>query len=235
VIDHARDSTIPARGPWSEHIAALMLIGAPLLGILGMAHHPSVHAHGAAELAAGLKRSAELAALVHGFLIAVLIATLWALTEFSVWRGLRRALVRLALLTYGVGVLLMVCAALVSGLVTPRIAEAATDLMAPELQWVARLAAVAMLFNQAFARCGAVLMSVGICSWSMDLLRDRAVLLGAFGTLCGLGCALAVGLGLLRLDVHGMMTVTVLQAIWTIGAGWRFIGTTRTDTLHRSG
>jgi hypothetical protein len=78
-----------------------------------------------------------------------------------------------------------------------------------------------MLFNQAFAKCGAVLMSAGITALSLDLLRGAlpARALGIFGLSSGLACALAIATGWLRLDVHGMSAVVLLQALWTIGAG----------------
>jgi hypothetical protein len=222
LMDNA-DSTAPPRGWKPERVAAIVLIAAPLLEILAMAHHPTVHPQDAVQLVTRIKELAPLAALVHGFLIALLVATLLALSEFSIWRGLRRAPVRAALMAYGTGVVLMICAALVSGLVAPRIAGAGADLVPTDAVLVTKLVAVAMLFNQAFARCGAILMSLGICAWSMDLLRDRHILLGGFGTVCGIGGGLAVLSGLLRLDVHGAMAVTVLDAVWTVGVGWHVL------------
>jgi hypothetical protein len=198
----------------------LVLLAAPLLEIVGMAHHPSVQARDPAALAAGLRTAASRSAWVHGGLIALMFATLVALLEFSVARSLRRPAVRAALIVYGAGVLLMTCAALVSGFVTGRVAVTAG--LDPDTAVVAQLASFAMLLNQAFAPCGAVLMSLGIALWSVDLWRDTAPLtrsLAAFGVLAGLATMVALFSGALRLDVHGMALVTLVQAVWTIGAG----------------
>jgi hypothetical protein len=201
--------------------AAWVLLGAPLIQILAMGHHPSVHAHEVAEVVSELRASAGRSALVHGILIALMYLVLVALTEFSVRRGLARPAVRAALITYGSGVLLMTAAALVSGFITPRIALAVPALAPAAPALIAQLAVFASLFNQAFAHCAAVLMSAGIALWSFDLLRGsvgaRAV--GVFGLLSGLGCAAAVVVGVLRLDVHGMTAVVVLEAAWMIGVG----------------
>ncbi len=201
--------------------AAWVLLGAPLIQLLAMGHHPSVHAHEVAEVVSELRASAGLSALVHGILIALMYLVLVALTEFSVRRGLARPAVRAALITYGAGVLLMTAAALVSGFITPRIALAVPTLAPADPALIAQLATFASLFNQAFAHCAAVLMSAGIALWSLDLLRGsvgaRAV--GVFGLLTGLGCAAAVVVGVLRLDVHGMTAVVVLESAWMIGVG----------------
>ena len=206
--------------------AGLILILAPLLEIVGMAHHPSVHGHDAAQLVEELRATAGLSAVVHGVLIALMFATLLALTEFALARGLSRVAVRWGLIAYGAGALALTAAALVSGLVTPRLAFVNPALAPPDPALTVQLTALAMLFNQAFARFGAVLMSAAIAAWSLDLLRDRggARLLGVFGIVTGLGCALALCCGVLRLDVHGMTIVTVLDALWTVGVGcllWR--------------
>lgn len=60
-----------------------------------------------------------------------------------------------------------------------------------------QLSALATLFNQAFAKCGAVLMFAGIAAWSFDLLRGSrgARVLGAFGIVTGIGGTLALCCG----------------------------------------
>jgi hypothetical protein len=201
--------------------AAWVLVGAPLIQLLAMGHHPSVHAHEVAEVVSELRASAGRSAWVHGILIGLMYLVLVALTEFSVRRGLARPAVCAALITYGAGVLLMTAAALVSGFITPRIALAVPALAPADPALIAQLATFASLFNQAFAHCAAVLMSAGIALWSLDLLRGsvgaRAV--AVFGILSGLGCATAVVGGVLRLDVHGMTAVVVLESAWMIGVG----------------
>jgi hypothetical protein len=203
-------------------ISGLVLMLAPLLEIVGMAHHPSVHGHDAAQLVQELRAAAGSAAIVHGVLIALMFATLLALTEYSLARGLARAAVRVGLIAYAAGVLALTAAALVSGFVTPRLAFVNPALAPPDPALTVQLTALAMLFNQAFAKYGAVLVFAGMAAWSFDLLRDGrgTRVLGVFGLVAGIGGSLALCSGALRLDVHGMTVVAVLEALWTVGAGW---------------
>jgi hypothetical protein len=216
------EGSAPTGATGAARAAAWVLLGAPLVQILAMAHHPSVHAHEVTEVVSELRGSAGQSALVHGILIALMYLVLVALTEFSVRRGLARRAVRAALIAYGAGVLLMTAAALVSGFITPRIALAVPALAPADPALITQLATFAALFNQAFARCAAVLMSAGIAAWSLELLRGSvaARVVGGFGLLTGIGCALALVVGVLQLDVHGMSAVLGLQSVWTVGVGY---------------
>ena len=203
-------------------VAALILIIVPVFELFAMAHHPSVHAHELTQVVAELRATAGSSALVHGILIALMYLVLFALVEFSVWCGLARAAVRVALIAYGAGVFFMTAAALVSGFIIPRIAVAVPGLAPADPAVIVQFATFAMLFNQAFAHCAAALVSAGIAAWSLELLRGsgagrRAV--GAYGLLTGLGCLLAIVVGMLRLDVHGMTAVVLLQSVWMVALG----------------
>jgi hypothetical protein len=213
----ARD---PALAP-SVRTAAAVLIAAPLLMVLGMAHHPSIQAHEPAEVVAQARAIGATAAAVHAVLIALMIATLLALVEFSLWRGLARPKVRVALLGYALGVICMTVAALVSGFVTTNAARLNPGMTPADLQQSVTLMSFAALFNQAFARCGAILMSGAIAAWSLELLHGAALQrwVALFGIVTGLGCVLVLLAGGLRLDVHGMQVVNLLQACWVVGAG----------------
>jgi hypothetical protein len=98
-----------------------------------------------------------------------------------------------------------------------------------DLQQMVAFMTFAMLLNQALAPCGAMLMSVGIVAWSLDLGRGPVPqrLLGYFGIVTGLGAALALAGGPLRLTVHGMTLVTLLEGVWTVGAGVVLLRSTR--------
>jgi len=211
----------PQRPVAATRIAAWVLIAAPVLEIAAMAHHPSIGTRDPAQVVAQLRALATLSAEVHGVLIGLIYAGLLGVTQFAAERGLARAAVRCGLLAYAAGVIIMTPAGLVDGFIVPRVALTVPGIAAAEPALIAQFAAFAMLFNQAFAKCGAVLMSAGIAAFSLDLLRGApyARALGIFGLSSGLGCALAIGTGWLPLDVHGMSAVVALQALWTIGAG----------------
>ena len=210
-----------ARSRAAARAAGALLIGASILEIGAMAHHPTAHAHDMAALLVQLQALSAVSAWVHGVLIALMLTVFFALTEFACQRGITRPAIRAGLIAYAAGVVAMLGAALVDGFVTPRVATLSTGVSATDLQVTAQLLKLCMLFNQALAHLGAVAMSVGITAWSLDLVRgagaERA--LGVFGVLIGLGSAGALILGALQLDVHGMMLVLVLQVIWTTGVG----------------
>jgi len=223
------DPAFADSGTHGARLAAWVLIVGPLLEVAAMTEHPSVHGHEAAQVVAQVRSLSSLAALVHGVLIALMAAILLALLEFSVRRGLSRPLVRSGLLAYGLGVIAMTGAALVGGFVAPAVAHVNPGVTGADLQQMVAFMTFAMLLNQALAPCGAILMSVGIVAWSLDLGRGPVPqrLLGYFGIVTGLGAALALAGGLLRLTVHGMTLVTLLEGAWTVGAGVVLLRSTR--------
>jgi len=214
------------QGAGARRLAAGVLIAAPLLEIAAMAHHPSISSRDPTQVASQLRALASLDAQVHGVLIGLLYAVLLGMTQFAIERGLARAAVRCGLLAYAAGVMIMAPAALVDGFIVPRVALTVPGIAPAHPDLIAQFAAFAMLFTQAFAKCGAVLMSAGIAAFSLELLRGAlsARALGVFGLASGLGCALAIASGWLRLDVHGMSAVLLLQALWTSGAGVLLLG-----------
>jgi hypothetical protein len=211
----------PVGGKGVVRAAALALVLLPALQILAMAHHPSLHAHEVSQVVSELRATAPLSALVHGILIGLMYVILLAFTEFSVRRGLSHPAVRAALVLYGAGVIFMTGAALVSGFITSRLGFVVPGAAPADDALIVRFVTFASLFNQAFAHCAALLMSAGIAAWSLELLRGgvAARVLGGYGLLSAIGCALALVFGVLRLDVHGMTVVVLLQSAWTIGVG----------------
>ena len=211
----------PPVTPGATRLAAVVLIVAPILEMAAMAHHPSISSHDVTEVAKQLRALAALSAEVHGALIALLFAALLAVMQFARGRGLARGSVSCGLMLYAAGVILMTPAGLVDGFIVPRVTLAVPGMAPADPALVAQFAAFAMLFNQAFAKCGAVLTSAGIAAFSLDLVRGVLPerVLGFFGLASGLACALAVGTGALPLNLHGMSLVLWLQALWMIGAG----------------
>lgn len=213
----AHPGTVPTSATRS---AAILLIAASILEIIGMAHHPVVRVRDVAEAVVQLRAVSTLAVWVHGVLIALMLANFFALTEFARAR-FAHAVVRAGWIAYAVGVIAMTGAALVDGFISPRIAVEAPAASAADLQIIAQLVYFSMLCNRALASLGAVAMSVGIAAWSVDLVRGAtfARALGVLGMVIGVGCAGALIAGVLHLDVRGMTAVVALQAIWTIGVG----------------
>lgn len=206
--------------------AGVALIGAAILEVLVMAHHPSVRTPDAAQAIEQLRAIATLSAGVHGALILLMLIGFYALLDFSLWRGLTRPPIRAGLIAYALGVLAMIGATLVSGFITPHVAMRAPSATELDPRVTEQILVLCRVLNRTLASAGAIAMSVGIALWSLDLLGSVRFVraLGVLGILIGLMTAAALVFGPLRLNVHGMLLTVVLQAIWTTGVGFLLFG-----------
>jgi hypothetical protein len=201
--------------------AGILLMAATVLEIAAMAHHPTVASHDIGPALEQIARMSDLSAWVHGLLIALMLVIFYIFTEFARRRGVALPWVRAGLIAYSVGVLAMIGAALMSGFVITQVASMAAHVPEPDLRSSAQLINFCAVLNQTFANLGAVLMSLGIVCWSIDLVRSRgfARVVGIFGLLIGLVPAAALVFGALHLNVTGMTQVVLLQSVWYIGIG----------------
>src|SRR5512144_1922292 len=101
----------------SARVAGIVLIVVPLLSILMMAHHPSAGSHEPASLVAEIADKAPLSRIVHGVLIALMGAELFAFIAFCRRLGFERSAVRAGFVAYSIGTGAMIGAALISGFV----------------------------------------------------------------------------------------------------------------------
>jgi hypothetical protein len=203
-----------------DRVSGWSLVAGTALSVFAMAHHPSAAASGTAERLAEMARMATLSAVVHGTLIALMLLIVFGLVGLAGALGFGLARVRAGMVAYSAGVVCMLGAALVSGFIVPALAGSYAgstenmDLLAPVFSLCFRA-------NQALAEVGVVAQSVGIFLWSLVLLgRSEGVRwVGWLGFVAGALPVLGLLAGRLHLDVHGMLAVVVLQAMWTIAAG----------------
>jgi hypothetical protein len=93
---------------------------AGLLSVLLMTHHPSLGSYTIADVVDEIAAKAVTSKVVHGTLIALMVALIYAFVEFSAHLGLRRAPVRAALIAYVIGSGALIGAALISGFLISR-------------------------------------------------------------------------------------------------------------------
>lgn len=208
-------------------VAGITLIVATLLSVVAMAHHPTLTTPDIGQALQQLKDLANLSGWVHGVLIALMLLIYWCLTEYSLHCGVGKPLVRAGLVFYGAGMAAMIGAAVVSGWLMERVPYLLPNSGDADLHTLAMFINFSGGMNRALANLGAVAMSAGILAWSLGLLHDggwtRAV--GALGMLAGLAPALLLISGSMRLDVHGMMLVVLIQGAWNIAVGiWLAVG-----------
>ena len=199
----------------------IALMVAALLEVAVMMHHPTARMPEMAQTIANLREMASLSAWVHGLLIGLMLVCLHGLTEFSLWRGIRRPPIRAALIAYAFGVVAMIMATTVSGFVTAEVAARLPATTATDLSVAGGLFTLCGVLTRTMANLATMLMSAAIVIWSLDLFRPAWFerVLGVLGMALGAWTVVALATGALQLDVHGMLLVVVLQSVWVAGVG----------------
>jgi len=182
--------------------SGIALIAGSLGGILTMAIHPtaagSLTAQQAEQLSlhSGVAHSIAIVSVVVLFLGACGLARSIAATDRVSFAGI---------VTFGFACVAVMIAAAVSGFIVPSILKhMVRDDTDAAHQWQIVTVGIFQI-NQAFSRIYSVGASVAIILWSVSVLKN--------------GVILGIGVGNLRLDVHGMAAVWLGQAIWFIVAG----------------
>lgn len=206
----------------SGRFAGMTLIAANLLAAFAILHHPTSHGDTPMHRVEDFARIESLNSLVHGGMIAMLLFTWLALGELSAQRGANLARIRNAGQLCAIGAGSMIGAALINGFISPSLAQIARDQGAGAVEAATSLLHLCWASNQTLAGFGLLLLSVGIATWSSNLLSGPsrfARIAGAYGLLIALGCSAAFLFGALQLDVTGMIIVVFAQAIWYILIG----------------
>jgi hypothetical protein len=201
----------------------VILVGS-ILSVFAMGHHPSVSGSGAAAVAE-LAREAALARLVHGSLIALMVAMIYGFWVFAERLDLSAGAVRLGMVSYLVGVGAMIGAALISGFVVTGLGERYAGADPAAIEAVRHLMSFGHAGNQALAKLGVLAMSAAILLWSTRLARrtgaNRAI--GWLGVAVGLVPPVLLLSGRLQLHVAGMGAVVIAQGVWNLAIGVQLI------------
>lgn len=203
--------------------AGLALIGGSLGGIVTMAIHP---VGGGAMTAEQVAHLAMMSGVAHT------LAMVSALLLFLGACGLTRRIAAAdrtafaGIVTFGFACVAVMVATAVSGFIVPGIMKhMARDVPEAAQQWQIVIAGIFQI-NQAFARIYSVSASLAIILWSVSVLRNGGLGRGLAIYGCVISALIIVGIGVghLRLDVHGMTVVWLGQAIWFVVAGWEMKG-----------
>jgi hypothetical protein len=123
-----------------------------------------------------------------------------------------------ALVVYGFGIVAVLSAAVLSGFVAPDIVERLGAAGAtPDARYQALLAYTGFL-NQAFAKVNVTASGVALALWGCAMWRTRHFprATAVIGVVVGTALACGTLIGYLRLNVQGIIIVTLLQAVWMI-------------------
>jgi hypothetical protein len=86
-----------------SYTAGALLVAGSILEVIAMGHHPSVRTADVAAAVAAITALKTLSGVVHGILIALMLAIAYALSEFVQRRGMDRPLIRAGAISYGAG------------------------------------------------------------------------------------------------------------------------------------
>ncbi len=214
----SKESTTPHR------MLGGALIGAGMLTVLAMLHHPVINADTAQGAIDEIVREAPLNRLIHGAAIALILIQLYG---FMVFRHLvepGRAAPHLSVLLFAAGAAAMVGAALISGFVTPALAFGFSN--GGDAEQFRQLARLAFSGNQALAGFGALALGgAGLVS-AWPLWRRRGLVLRTTGALGALLGAMAVLTWVSQggIDVLAMTVIALALCLWCAAMGVYLIG-----------
>lgn len=194
-----------------------LIVGA-ISGIITMVLHPVSGGH--AITPAQFEKLAALITGVHVLGIAgipFLFLGALALSRY-LERGGRLALT--GLVVYSLGLVALMIAPALSGLVGPEVLRRMVANDSASSQWHLLLE-YNFLINQAFAKIFAIASCIAIGFWSFLIVKGRAlpIALGIYGLLLSAAILIAMASGILHLDAHGFGLIIFSEAIWLILGG----------------
>ena len=124
------------------------------------------------------------------------------------------------LVIYGLGLVAIVIAPAMSGLVGTEIIRKMIASAPANEQW-RTLMQYNFMINQAFARIFVAASCAALVFWSLMIVKTRvlSVVTGIYGLLLGPAVVIAMITGGLSLDVHGFGLIVFGQAIWFVVVG----------------
>jgi len=199
--------------------SGIALIAGSVGGVVTMAIHPTA---GGMLTPAQIDRLAVVSGVAHG------IAIMSVVLMFLGACGLAKAIAaggRIAfagIVTFGFACIAIFVAATVSGFIVPATMKHMARDAANTHMWQVVIDGIFQI-NQAFAQIYSVAASLAVILWSISVLRNGGLSrsLAVYGCLISVLIIVGVGVGHLRLNVHGMAMVWFGQAIWFIVAGWQ--------------
>jgi hypothetical protein len=208
------------KGLASMYAPGIVLIAAGAITVAAILHHPTGDGDTNAEFVASIVEAGAMLRLVHGAMIALLLAISYGVTAYVLRRGADRPLALAGLLTFVAGILVMMPAPLIDGFILPDFAAQA-QANAKVMAAFPAVSRFAMDMLLAFAKASSVLISLGIVLLSLGMMHERGLMrwFGVAGVIGVLPGALAILAGKLQLDLHGMTLITVVWCVWFIGLG----------------
>jgi hypothetical protein len=199
----------------SGKVAGYAIGSCALLTMLAIAMHPQAASRNVGDFVIAVARLTPMLRIVHGTVIAFMLALLYGFTVYSLRRGLRREAVVGALVAYAAGVGVLILAALIDGFLIPLVAARYAGVPPDVLRVGAGVLTLCGAAIQVLSKFGVIAMSAAIALWSTDLLRSGGALriagiVGCAAALIPVGVLFAAG----QLVPMTLTIIVVAQGIW---------------------
>jgi hypothetical protein len=202
----------------SARSAGVAIALASILSVAVMAHHPTTHARGPADIAADITRQALVDQVVHGSLIALMAVLLYGFSCWASLLGLHFFTVRAGLIIYSLGIIVAVLAALIDGFIIPDVARHYQNRSISDLEAMQHLLTLCAIAIRVCARLWVIATSIAFILWSVALFRAHGLscLVGAIGFMAGGLPIVALLSGYLPMSVHGVLAFVLAQTVWSL-------------------
>jgi len=205
-------------------VAGIIILAATLIVVFLMLHHPSPGSHSFADKVdefgsnGGHSHKGMSNVLVHGGAIAIMGLYVFAFSWLSTCLGWNRTSVRLAMLSYTLGALGMIAAAMVSGFIMPFFLGRYDGATPAESEMAIQVLRLLRDVNRCFDQLGVIAMSSGVLFFAIAMLceRQRFWIAGILGVIVGLAGMASPVSGHFDATVHGIIAFVILQGIWNI-------------------
>ncbi|HLJ84793.1 MAG TPA: hypothetical protein VKT51_11515 [Candidatus Eremiobacteraceae bacterium] len=211
--------TQPPPRPSGKLAGVILLVSSAL--ILGaLALHPVAGTAPAADLMRRISALAPQDEGVHGVLLLLIFAVSFAMSVFTIRRGIDQQAVLAASIAFGAWGFALVIAALIDGFLTPAIAALYLPAKGNDLSDALGMLREGALFIQIVTKFGLVAGGTAALFWSLDLLRGpgwvRAV--AVYGLIAGISTASIIAFTN-NLTPQSLIGSLAPQVIWYAAAG----------------
>lgn len=156
---------------------------------------------------------------VHALAIASLGILYWAFWQGSNLFGSPKLLINLGLISFGIGTVCGINAAVINGFVAPNLLQKINEAEPVKRELLQMILANNFELNQAFTKVYVISTAFAIIVWSICLWKNKnnfSKITAVVGFIISIFCFISILAGHIKLDVHGFGLIVFLQAIWTI-------------------
>lgn len=202
----------------SYQIAGWIILASSFVMLFVMAHHPTISSGNDQDQLREIIRESALNSMVHGIMI-FLVGFLWVgLLMYSQKRGFDKISIIIATVSFSVGSIAFIGAAIINGFAVAGVAEHFLSASEEELSKLKAIRLFSWEINQALANLGVAASGFAIFFWSLNLLKHElwGLFIGLTGMIIGLGMTLAIFTGWLDLHLTGMTIALAAESIWLV-------------------